>query len=107
MNTTNYEILQEWMSYLAGQPWAIALGAIAAFWLFMQMLSNNWAGGKLFEREYAWISSAVATVIAFLLFVLPHVSWELMLSLLIVAAFISLTFLMRKHWGKKKKKVTK
>lgn len=94
---TNYELFQQWLGYLATQPWAIGLGSIAIFWIAMQLLSNDWAGGKLFERRFAWVSSAIATVVAFLLFVVPNVSWELALALVGVIVLGVATYFLKKY----------
>jgi hypothetical protein len=94
---SNFLIVQEWLRYLSSQPWAIALGAVAAFWVVMQLLPNTWAGGSLFERKFAWVSSAIASVVVFLVFVVPNVTWEFFLSLVGVAFLGLCAWLLKKY----------
>ncbi len=93
----NYQIVQAWLLWLSMQPIAIAVGSIAGFWILMQLLNNKYAGGLLFERRFAWISSAVATVVVFLVFVVPNVSMELTLSLIGVAILGGLTYVFKTY----------
>lgn len=94
---TNYEVMQMWLKWLSSQPLAIGIGSIALFWIAMQLLNNRYAGGLFFERRFAWISSAIATVVAFIVFVVPNVPVELALSLVGIAILAGLTYVLRKY----------
>lgn len=93
---SNYQVFQQWLVYFSSQPWAIALGSIAIFWIVMQLLSNKWAGGILFERKFAWISSAIASFVVFLVFVLPNISAGLLVGILVCAGLGLVAWLLKK-----------
>lgn len=95
---TNYEALQSWLAYLADQPVALMLAGAAILWIFAQMLDNSWDGGKLFERKYAWVSTSVAALIVFALFVVPNASLALVMGVIGVAILVLVAVFQRKNW---------
>ncbi len=95
-----YNTLQAWLQFIAEPWWVRGIGMIAAFWIVMQLLPNEWAGGKLFDRKFAWISSAIAAVLVFLIFVLPWITWQLLLGIVVTAIFVGITMYAKNKWGK-------
>lgn len=93
-----YIALQAWLQYLTSFWWVRGLGMIAAFWILMQLLSNTWAGGYLFDRKFAWISSMIAAIVVFVVFVLPWVTWQLLLGIVGTAVLVGLAVFMKNKW---------
>lgn len=93
-----YTALQAWLQYVTQPWWVRGLGMIAGFWILMQLLPNDWAGGHLFDRAYAWITTALATVIVFVIFVLPWVTWQLLVAIVVCALLAGLTWYARTNW---------
>lgn len=94
----NYLILQEWLRFLASLPVAMMFVGAAILWIVAQMLDNTWAGGKLFERKHAWISTSLAAVVIFGLLVVPNVTWPVALGVVCTAVLVGIAFLQKKHW---------
>lgn len=95
---TTYEILQKWLSYIASQPVVMMLIGAAILWIVAQMLHNDWAGGKLFERKYAWITTTIAAILVFVLLVVPNVTWAVALGVLGTIVLVGIALLQKKHW---------
>lgn len=93
-----YNAMQAWFRYITNPWWVRGIGMIAIFWILMQILDNKWAGGKLFDRKYAWISTMIASILVFFIFVLPWVTWQLLLGILGTLALIGLTVWAKKSW---------
>lgn len=97
MNET-FEVVQAWLRYFTAISWVNGLGWIAAFWILMQMLPNTWAGGHLFDRKFAWISTMIAAILVFVIFVMPWVTRQLFVGILATAVLVALTALAKKYW---------
>ena len=78
--------------------WVKGIGMIAVFWILMQLLPNDWAGGVLFERKGFWISSSISALAIFLIFVVPYITWMLLVGLLGTAALIVLAVWAYSSW---------
>jgi hypothetical protein len=61
-------------------------------------LPNDLAGGKLFDRAGAWITTGIATIIVFLIFVLPWVTWQLLIGIILVLLLAALTAYAHQNW---------
>ena len=84
-----------WFEFFTSIWWVRDLAVIAVFWIVLQLLPNRWAGGKLFDRAYAWISTTVAAILAFIVFVLPNLSWPLIIGLVVVGVLLLVAFSLR------------
>lgn len=101
-----YEVLKAWLVYAGQFKIVTVLETVLVFWIIMQMLPDTWAGGKLFNQKFAWITSAIAAVLLFILLVVPIISWQLFVGLLAVALFAGLAILLyrRSHRTIRRKK---
>lgn len=86
----NYASMQNWVEFIVSPWWVKGFGMIGIFWLLMQLLPPEWAGGRLFRRRGFWVSSSIAALVVFVVFVLPWITWQLILGTLGVAAFVGL-----------------
>lgn len=94
-----WEVFQAWLRYFAEFWFVRGIAMIAIFWIFMQILPNSWAGGRLFDRKFAWISCAVAATIVCLVFVVPWISWQLLVGIIATACLAGLSAFMRSKWS--------
>lgn len=102
-----YKALQAWIIWAMQFEVIHDLVVLCCFWVLMQMLSNKWAGGYLFDSKYAWISTLIASIISFVALVVPIVSWQQLVGIAISAFFIWLTVLLKQKASDNPKKARK
>lgn len=93
-----YLYLQALLAWLATQPFAMMLVGAAILWIVAQWANNKYAGGIWFERRNAWISTSFATLVVFLLLVVPNVTLMAAVGILAFAGLASFAFYQKTHW---------
>lgn len=100
--TTYFLYVYEWITNPnvwigAGPVWQI-LGVILATVTVLQLLPDDFAGGKLFSREAMWITLILDALWVFLIFVGAFIPVGAIIALVVVVALFILAILARTTW---------
>lgn len=81
----------------AGPVWQI-IGVVLATVTVLQLLSNRWAGGVLFNREALWITLILDALWVFMVFVAAFIPVGATVALVVVVGLVIGAILARNHW---------
>ena len=93
-----YETLLNWIKWLTQFGFAHVLITLAIAWIVLLAAPDSVASGKLFEQKNAWIAVMILAIFCFIFLVIPIISWQLFVGILISAALFGLTIILK---GKK------
>ena len=87
-----YQTLVNWIIWFNQFGVAHVIVTLTLTWIILLALPDDWAGLKLFENKNAWVAPLILAVLSFIFLVIPIISWQLCVGIVITAILIGLTF---------------